>query len=130
MLNSGGSAFARSAAGIAAMQYAGIYKGPEVQKGLSFLMQFLPPREHPDWINRARATPLVQYSAGLLLRLAGESSLVIDGYTHQDLGEMLGTYRETTTQVLNKFKDQGWIEIGRKNIKLLNTEALLNLTLQ
>lgn len=45
MLNSGGSAFARSAAGVAALQYAGIYHGPDLQKGLGFLMQFLPPRE-------------------------------------------------------------------------------------
>ncbi len=45
MLNSGGSAFARSAAGVAALQYAGIYHGPEIKKGLEFLMQFLPPRQ-------------------------------------------------------------------------------------
>ncbi len=45
MLNSGGSAFARSAAGVAALQYAGIYSGPELDKGLGYLMQFLPPQE-------------------------------------------------------------------------------------
>lgn len=45
MLNSGGSAFARSAAGVAALQYAGIYHGPEIDKGLAFVMNFLPPRE-------------------------------------------------------------------------------------
>ena len=45
MLNSGGSAFARSAAGVAAMQYAGIYQGPEIEKGLAYLLQFQPPRE-------------------------------------------------------------------------------------
>ena len=44
MLNSGGSAFARSAAGVAALQYAGIYHGSEIGKGLEFLMQFQPPR--------------------------------------------------------------------------------------
>ena len=44
-LNSGGSAFARSAAGVAALQYAGIYHGPEIEKGLEFLKQFQPPRQ-------------------------------------------------------------------------------------
>jgi hypothetical protein len=43
MLNSGGSAFARSAAGLAALQYAGIYHGPEFNNGLAYLKQFTPP---------------------------------------------------------------------------------------
>ncbi len=45
MLNSGGSAFARSAAGVAALQYAGVYHGPEIDKGLAYLAEFRPPQE-------------------------------------------------------------------------------------
>lgn len=45
MLSSGGSAFARSAAGVAALQYAGIYGGEEVGRGLEYLRRFAPPRE-------------------------------------------------------------------------------------
>ena len=45
MLNSGGSAFARSAAGVAAMQYAGIYSGEELQRGLEYVRRFTPPKE-------------------------------------------------------------------------------------
>jgi CRP-like cAMP-binding protein len=57
--------------------------------------------------------------AGLLLRLAAEQgSDELRGYTHQDLSEMLGTYRETVTQTLNEFKAQGLIDIGRKHIVL------------
>ncbi len=63
--------------------------------------------------------------ASLLLRLAEESGPVVDGYTHQELAEMLGTYRETTTQTLNDFKAQGLIEIGRKRIELKDPEGLL-----
>ena len=36
------SAFPRSAGAVAAMQYAGLYGSPEVKKGLTYLMQFLP----------------------------------------------------------------------------------------
>ncbi|MGD2111597.1 MAG: terpene cyclase/mutase family protein, partial [Phycisphaerae bacterium] len=36
MLNSGGSAFARSAAGVAALQYAGVYGGDEIGRGLEY----------------------------------------------------------------------------------------------
>jgi len=45
MLNSGGSAFARSAAGVAALQYAGIYTGEELQRGLEYIKRFTPPKE-------------------------------------------------------------------------------------
>lgn len=64
--------------------------------------------------------------SSLLLSLSAEEngSSIVDGYTHQDLAEMLGTYRETTTQILNNFKGAGWIEIGRKRIVLLDQEAI------
>jgi hypothetical protein len=45
MLGSGGSAFARSAAGVAALQYAGIYRGEEIIRGLEYVRRFAPPQE-------------------------------------------------------------------------------------
>jgi squalene cyclase len=45
MLTSGGSAFARSAGGVAALQYAGIYGGDEIKRGLDYLLRFTPPQE-------------------------------------------------------------------------------------
>ena len=64
--------------------------------------------------------------AALLQDLAGESNSgdTIEGYTHQDLAEMLGTYRETATQTLNEFKSDGWVEIGRKRIRIVDPSAL------
>jgi len=63
--------------------------------------------------------------AGLLLRLADEAGGArVEGYTHQDLAERLGTYRETTTQTLNEFKQRGLIEIGRKRIDILDRAGL------
>lgn len=64
--------------------------------------------------------------ASLLLRLAaeGENDNEVDGFTHQDLAEMLGTYRETITQTLNEFRQEHIIEIGHKHIHILNQEAL------
>lgn len=63
--------------------------------------------------------------ASLLLQLAEErGSNTISGLTHQDLGEQIGTYRETTTQTLNTFRADGLIEIGRKRIKILDREGL------
>jgi CRP-like cAMP-binding protein len=60
----------------------------------------------------------------LLLRLREDQGDNIYGYTHQDLAEAVGTYRETTTQSLNEFKSKGLIEIGRKRIDILDPDGL------
>jgi CRP-like cAMP-binding protein len=64
--------------------------------------------------------------AGLLLRSAEEQGRAVEvrGFSHQDLGEMLGSYRETVTQTLNDFKASGLIDIGRKQITLLDRGSL------
>jgi CRP-like cAMP-binding protein len=63
--------------------------------------------------------------ASLLLQLSDEvGEDTIAGMTHQDLGEQIGTYRETTTQTLNTFKSDGLIDIGRKRITILDRDAL------
>lgn len=64
--------------------------------------------------------------ASLLLRLADEegSGTEVIGYTHQDLGEILGTYRETVTQTLNDFKADGLVIISRKRIQILDQDGL------
>jgi CRP/FNR family cyclic AMP-dependent transcriptional regulator len=63
--------------------------------------------------------------ASLLLQLADEQAGdTITGLTHQDLGEQIGTYRETTTQTLNTFRADGLIDIGRKRITILDRKGL------
>lgn len=66
--------------------------------------------------------------ATLLLRLASDGAEDVIGYTHQDLAEMIGSYRETTTQTLDDFKRRGLIEIGRRRIRILDRRALELLT--
>ncbi len=68
--------------------------------------------------------------ADLLLQLDQKSDgNQILGHTHQDLSEMLGTYRETVTQTLNDFKMRGLVDLGRKRIELLDRPALQMLSL-
>jgi len=72
-----------------------------------------------------------QRLASLLLQLAhvppgppkGPVSLPVR-YTHQQLAEMIGTYRETVTKVLNDFRQQGWIRMDHGRIQLLELETL------
>lgn len=60
----------------------------------------------------------------LLLRLRDDQGNNIYGYTHQDLAEAIGTYRETATQTLNDFKAKKLIDIGRKRINILDPPGL------
>jgi CRP/FNR family transcriptional regulator, cyclic AMP receptor protein len=63
--------------------------------------------------------------ASLLLRLADEQgSDTIKGYSHQDLGEMVGTYRETVTLTLSELKAKGLLETGRKRLVLTDRPGL------
>jgi len=70
--------------------------------------------------------PIATRLATLLLRLdrEGDSTGKLSGYTHQYLADMLGTYRETTTQILNQFKSQSLIQTGRKTIEILDKGGL------
>jgi prenyltransferase beta subunit len=45
MLQGGESAFPRSAAGVVALYSAGVYEGPEIERGLAYLDQHLPRRQ-------------------------------------------------------------------------------------
>ena len=60
--------------------------------------------------------------AALLLRLAQNN--FVQGETHQDLAEQIGTYRETVTQTLNDLKAQGLIDIHRKRIEIRDAVRL------
>lgn len=64
--------------------------------------------------------------AELLTKLAqAEGGSTITGYTHQELADDLGTYRETATQLLNDLRAEGFINIRRKQIHLLTAPQLL-----
>lgn len=61
--------------------------------------------------------------AALLLRESNANG-EIHGVTHQELAERLGTYRETVSQVLGRFRDEGVIRTAPKRIEILQVDAL------
>ncbi len=61
--------------------------------------------------------------AALLLREADDLGTV-EGYSHQDLAERLGTHRETVSSILGKFRSQGLISTEARHICLLEIERL------
>jgi CRP/FNR family transcriptional regulator, cyclic AMP receptor protein len=66
--------------------------------------------------------------AGLLLRLADDTDWrgrkVVSGLTHQQLAEIVGSYRETVTLTLNDFRAAGYVDIGRRKVIILNETEL------
>ncbi len=77
--------------------------------------------------------------AALLLQLA-QSQLVREGRanvpvvgaaevtcTHEELARGVGAYRETITKILNEWRGQGWVELHRGRIVLLDMESLRHL---
>lgn len=44
--------------------------------------------------------------------------------THQQVADELGSVRELVTRVLNQFAEEGWIQLGRGRIDVLDREAL------
>jgi CRP-like cAMP-binding protein len=65
--------------------------------------------------------------AALLLELAGEGT-AIEGQTQCELGETLGSYRETVANMLNAMKQDKLIDIGRMRITILDKRGLRELS--
>lgn len=61
--------------------------------------------------------------AAVLLEIAGQGSIV-EGISHQELGERLGLYRETVTVILDAMKLDRLIEVGRMRISILDKRAV------
>ncbi len=66
--------------------------------------------------------------ASLLLRLADDTDWrgrkAVKGLTHQQIAEIIGSYRETVTLTLNEFRNAGYVDIGRRKITLLDEPKL------
>jgi CRP-like cAMP-binding protein len=65
--------------------------------------------------------------AALLLELAGEGT-TIEGLTQAEIGEALGTFRETVAHILNAMRQDRLIDIGRMKITLLDKRAMRDLS--
>jgi CRP/FNR family transcriptional regulator len=44
--------------------------------------------------------------------------------THQQLADELGTVREIVTRLLRRFEREGWVELAREHIRILDSSAL------
>ena len=63
-------------------------------------------------------------SFGQPTRTIGQAQALIQGVSHQDLADRLGTYRETISAILRDFKRQGFVALGYRRIVILNIEEM------
>ncbi|TCP52422.1 CRP/FNR family transcriptional regulator [Tumebacillus sp. BK434] len=69
--------------------------------------------------------------ARLLLKLADIHGERVDGgvqigikLTHEDIASLIGSTRETTSKILNEFKANGWIDVKKRHIILVDQKVL------
>jgi hypothetical protein len=67
----GGSAFPRSAAGVCALYYAGVFEGDDLKRGLDYVRKFTPGKIRADNINASAHYYYGQYYAAQAMFLAG-----------------------------------------------------------
>lgn len=61
--------------------------------------------------------------ATTLLRLSGDAGDAVK-LSHQDIADMVGTYRETATRILNELRAEGLVELKRMHIDILDASRL------
>ena len=54
---------------------------------------------------------------------------LLEGLSHQDIGERLGVHRETATYALNELKAAGIVEIGRRRTRVIDGQRLAHIAL-
>lgn len=62
--------------------------------------------------------------AAVLLKSADPAGPATIRISHQDLADMVGTYRETVTRILDEWQQQGLIGLGRMRITIADLAAL------
>ncbi len=90
------------------------------------LMQAMGQRvvEAENRLERMAYSTIASRLAALLLELSGEQSDGIVRATHQELADMLGTWRETVSKTLQDFRRRGLVASGRRQLTLLDRAGL------
>lgn len=83
-------------------------------------------RDLEDQMELVAYASVRQRVARVLLKLAAPdlSPREVVGYTHPDLGDVIGALRQTVSEELRRFQDEGLVQVGRKRILLLDEPGL------
>jgi CRP/FNR family transcriptional regulator, cyclic AMP receptor protein len=68
--------------------------------------------------------PVAARLAAALLRLVEEDGADAIEASHQELADMVATYRETVTVTLHDFRQRGLVALGRRCVRILDRRGL------
>lgn len=72
------------------------------------------------------ASVLLQHARPVRRKLLDGGDIELEvPFTHEAMGALVGTHRETITKVLNEFRTAGWIELKRGRVLILNSQQLV-----
>lgn len=67
--------------------------------------------------------PVAARLAGALLRMAGPETAAVE-VSHQELADMVATYRENVTVALHDFRARGLVDLGRRSVAVRDRTGL------
>jgi CRP-like cAMP-binding protein len=90
------------------------------------LMQAMGQRlaETENRLERAAYSTISSRLAAQLLELSGDGSETALSATHQQLADMIGTWRETVSKTLQEFRRKGLVSSRRRGLVLLDRKGL------
>jgi CRP/FNR family transcriptional regulator len=71
--------------------------------------------------------PVQARLASALLSQVTPDTCEVSGFSHADLGDMIGALRQTVTQTLAAMQRDGLVEVGHKTVRVLDVEGMRRL---
>lgn len=75
-------------------------------------------------LEQATFSPVRVRLALFLLAHADPSTGLVAGYTHAEIGDIIGALRQTVTETLRELERQGLVEVGHKRVRVLDRGTL------
>jgi CRP/FNR family transcriptional regulator len=80
-----------------------------------------------DRLEQLAFSPVKARVATFLLGNLDPQTGVVSSFTHEEIGDTIGTIRQTVTETLNEMQRQGLLKVGHKRIEVINREAIEDL---
>lgn len=71
-------------------------------------------------LEQALFSPVKARLANFLLANMDPSTGTVCGYTHEDIGDTIGALRQTVTETLSLMREEGLVEVQRKQIRVVD----------
>ncbi|MBI4328450.1 MAG: Crp/Fnr family transcriptional regulator [Chloroflexi bacterium] len=80
-----------------------------------------------DRLEQLAFSPVKARLATFLLGNLDPQTGAVSGFTHEEIGDTIGTIRQTVTETLNEMQRQGLVKVGHKRIEVLQRKAIEDL---